>query len=382
MSGGKGGGAGGDAAAAEAEANLAATEEIRRQFDITQANISPFLQAGLRALPATEQQSTLGGLDAFFNQLFGGAPLETAATRGATTTAAGQQINPAFTDFEARRQELQSLIDTEPFTGGLNFSRPNIGGLQVDSDRARLGITSPDASSIELAQQELDALGAAPSQFLPGGAPALATQVGGGDGRGGLQQALGALINERGRAVQGQLAAGGLTRSGTALQEAARIPTDLGFQIEQLLSGRTSNLSGSGQNAAATLGQFGAEASGGIAGLTRQTGQAQSSGILADQQARAQGQQNFINTAATIGSIFFSDPALKENVEEIGETGDLKIYQWDWIEETKETMIADCGTIGFMADEVKEKYPQHIYEFGGFMMIDYPELLNELQEAA
>jgi hypothetical protein len=190
------------------------------------------------------------------------------------------------------------------------------------------------------------------------------------------------LISERQRALQGQLAAGGLTRSGTALEEAAAIPTDLGSQIEQMLSGRTSALAGSGQNAAAQLGAFGADASSSLAGIQQQSGQAISSGILADQQARAQASQNFLNTAGTIGSIFFSDPALKENVEEIGETGGLKIVQWDWIEKTKGTMIEGCGTIGFMADEVKEVYPQHVYEFGGFMMIDYPALLDELEEAA
>ena len=50
------------------------------------------------------------------------------------------------------------------------------------------------------------------------------------------------LLAERTRAVQGALSAGGLTRSGTAVEELSAIPTDLGFQIEQLLTGRSRGL--------------------------------------------------------------------------------------------------------------------------------------------
>jgi hypothetical protein len=373
---GKGGG-GGDAAAAEIAANEAAQAEIRRQFDITQGNLDPFLQAGTQALPAQQAQATLGGLDDFFNQLFG--------TTSGTTTAAPQfeqVLNPAFTSFNDEQARLQELIAGGTTTAPDGAGGP-FGGFESIGDMGmarRLGISAPTTSTLnaqaQQAQNQLSALGGSPEQFLQ---QQVQPQFSGG---GGLQQALGGLISERQRALQGQLAAGGLTRSGTALEEAAAIPTDLGFQIEQMLSGRTSALAGSGQNAAAQLGAFGADASSSLAGIQQQSGQAISSGILADQQARAQASQNFLNTAGTIGSIFFSDPALKENVEEIGETGGLKIVQWDWIEKTKGTMIEGCGTIGFMADEVKEVYPQHVYEFGGFMMIDYPALLDELEEAA
>ncbi len=45
-------------------------------------------------------------------------------------------------------------------------------------------------------------------------------------------ESFGALRDERTRAIQGQLGAGGLTRSGTAIESAANIPTELGFAIE------------------------------------------------------------------------------------------------------------------------------------------------------
>jgi len=251
---------GGGGAEAEIEGNQAAIAEQRRQFDITQASLAPFIEAGTRQLPGLEGLATPGGLDAILGQIFGGEAFQN-------------------------------------------------------------------------------------------------------------------LRGERTRAVEGQLAAGGLTRSGTALQEIANVPTDIGFQIEQLLTGRKQALAGQAQTGATNLGQFGAQASGNISDLISASGRAESA-------AQAAGQQNILNTAATAAAIFFSDPNLKENIEEIGDINGLKLYQWDWIEKTKGTMIEVCSTIGFMADEVKEKHPEFVYDFCGFMVIDYPQLLDDLQEAA
>ncbi len=84
------------------------------------------------------------------------------------------------------------------------------------------------------------------------------------------------------------------------------------------------------------------------------------------------------HTEAMITTIILSDDTLKENIEEIGVVCDLKLVQWDWISETEGTVIKDFTTIGFMADEVKDKYPQHVYDMEGFLIIDYPGLMNEL----
>ena len=191
----------------------------------------------------------------------------------------------------------------------------------------------------------------------------------------------GSLVEERGRAVEGQLAAGGLTRSGTALTEAARVPTDIGLALESLLTGRKQALAGAGQSAAFGVANLGAQTSSSISQILNVSGIAGAEGIQTNQKASAAGSQNLLNTAATIAAIFFSDPNLKENVEEIGEIGELKIYQWDWIPVTKGTMIEKCSNIGFMATEVFQKFPQHVYDFCGLMTIDIPSLLDELQEA-
>lgn len=302
-------GAGGGAAQFQTQANREAIAEIKRQFEITQGNIAPFLEAGQAAAPGVGRAATIGGFGERLGELFGGGALDP-------------------------------------------------------------------------------------------------------------------LVEERTRAVQGQLAAGGLTRSGAGARAIADIPTQLGLQIENLLAGRGQQLFGQGQGAALGLGQLGGQAAGQQAGLFQGIGQAQSQGSLLDAQLRAQRNQQLIQGVGEAGSflggllptggagagggglaelfsqgqnlsiaespfgtgaggqvssLFFSDPNLKENVEEIGEIGDLKVYEWDWIPETKGTLVELCGTIGFMADEVKKLYPKFVSTFGGFDVIDYEKLLNHLE---
>lgn len=189
----------------------------------------------------------------------------------------------------------------------------------------------------------------------------------------------GSLVDERTRAVEGRNAATGNFRSGAGLLDASRVPTEIGFALEQLLTGRSSNLAGSGQNAALGLGSFGADTSANIANLFRDTGEAQGAGILTDAQSNAAFQQNLLNTAATSAAIFFSDPNLKENVEVIGRIGNLPIVQWDWIEKAQNTIVGACHTIGFLSTDVNKIYPEFVSKFCGFEIIDYNGLLNKLE---
>lgn len=139
-------------------------------------------------------------------------------------------------------------------------------------------------------------------------------------------EAFQSLIGERERGVRGQLAAGGLTRSGTAVREAAAIPTDLAFELENLLFGRAQgaeaarigglqDLTQLGLSAAAQTGgqtgaltsaiteamRSGAQARGaGITGAAR----AGATGILGGAQAQAQHAQNLMNLGGTLGSAY------------------------------------------------------------------------------
>jgi len=263
-------------------------------------------------------------------------------------------------------------------------------------------------------QATLEQLGSTREQF----APFLETGVGAlpelqrgfqpqrGTTAGGLEDILGeimggdafaALRGERERGVRGQLAAGGLTRSGRAIEEAAAIPTDLAFDIENMLFGRgergeisriqgLQNLVQTGLSAAGTTaGQGGsltqqiAQQMGGIGATQAQgvTGSAQAlaSGKFGAQQAQAQGTQNILSLLPLI----FSDPRLKKNIKKIGTIGPLDLVEWEWIDELGDSFVKKFPTMGYLSTQVKEVYPEHVGEFGGYDVLDYSAINEELQ---
>ncbi len=202
--------------------------------------------------------------------------------------------------------------------------------------------------------------------------------------------AFSALREDRERAAQGQLAAGGLTRGDPGGSEIAGIGGDLALALEDQLFGRQAGLANQGLNATSNLAGLRMGQNQNRANLINQRGQivanglrgeaeAQSSGILGDAQADAAGRQNNVNTALTAAGIFFSDPRLKQNMEPIGRIADLTLYEWDWIPEVVGTIVTTEMMTGFNADEVKALYPHHVEEWGGFNVINYPTLLEELQ---
>ena len=210
----------------------------------------------------------------------------------------------------------------------------------------------------------------------------------------------GTLVGERQRAAQGQLAAGGLTRSGTALQEASRIPTELGLNLESMLFGRGTqeevariqglqSLVNTGLSAAGTTGGQGANLTSQIVsqlsnigatqgqGITGAAG-ASAAGILGAAQASAQGKQNLLNLGGAALS-FFSDPRLKANVKKVGKAGPLDLVTWEWIPELKDSFVKNFPKIGYLSTQVRKYYPQYVDTFGGFDIIDYRNLRKELE---
>lgn len=190
------------------------------------------------------------------------------------------------------------------------------------------------------------------------------------------------LVGERRNEVQGSLAAGGLTRSGEAIESAAEIPTDIALFLEQLLSGRQERLGGTGFGAAED-----------IAGLETNVGAAGASGILGflqDKRLReiADRQASSAKSAAktdAFGNIIsaglgaalkFSDPRLKENIRKVGEIGPLDLVEWDWIPETKGTIVEDMPTIGFLSTQVRLHHPEALGTFGGFDTVNYSDVLR------
>ncbi len=163
--------------------------------------------------------------------------------------------------------------------------------------------------------------------------------------------------------VRNQAAIGGLGGGNvrTALQEQAAgfASQDFGNQFNRL-----AGLSGAGQTAASNLGQFGQTSAGNISNLIGQGAAAGASGILGAQQANT----GLVNTALSAAA-FFSDSKLKDNIVKIGKIGCLNVYEWTW----KTTGLDD---VGFIAEDVKEHFPDLVQEHNGFLTVNYDHAIK------
>ena len=141
----------------------------------------------------------------------------------------------------------------------------------------------------------------------------------------------------------------------------------IGFAQQQLNQqlAQLAGISGTGSNTATTLGGIGANTSANIGQSLQASGQARSSGILADQQADAQHTQNLFQLAG-----LFSDERLKTNIVKIGNhSSGLGWYTWDWNEEGLK-LAGDQETEGFIAQEVQRLYPAAVND-DQYLLVDY-----------
>lgn len=189
----------------------------------------------------------------------------------------------------------------------------------------------------------------------------------------------GPLVDERQRAASAQLSSAGLTRSGYAAQEAARIPTEIALGIEEMLYNRNRDLVGVGLNAAAGVGDASQQYGSSVANLLGAQGDARAQGLLGGAQARSQGFQNLLGLGTTAAA-FLSDRRLKTDITPEASIGPLTLYRWRWVDEVAE-LDMPLMTVGFMADEVAEHYPQHVHDMGPYRTVDYAALIPELEAA-
>ena len=104
---------------------------------------------------------------------------------------------------------------------------------------------------------------------------------------------------------------------------------------------------------------------------------AQMGDFNAKQAAQANANQGF-GQMAQIGLMALSDRRLKTHINRIGETEcGLGIYSWNYVPELHDK-YSSSEFIGFMADEVKEKYPQAVTNIDGYDHIDYNYLAKEV----
>ena len=160
---------------------------------------------------------------------------------------------------------------------------------------------------------------------------------------------------------------GGNVRSALVQQGVGFAQQDFQNQLNRL-----AELSGTGQTAATSVGQFGARVSGGIANLLGMQGQARASGILGAKQAGAQQQQQLFQMAGSALG-FLSDKRLKNNIEKVGEFNEINWYTWTW-----NSLANSLGLFGddsgVIADEVKKIKPHLIGEIDGYLTVNYSGL--------
>lgn len=208
----------------------------------------------------------------------------------------GLQIGPLY-----RRRNIMGFFSSIGKAFGIGNDAGNDAANQIQAANAAATKTRREAFG-----QSEAALGGIAGQLTP-----FIGQAAQGATAGGLDQRLGDifgsqnfqnLVGERTRAVQGQLGAAGLTRSGTALQEVANVPTELGFNLENQLFNRQSGLATQGINQRINIENLRQSLAGNVAGLQQSTGRAQSQGILTDAQSSAAGIGNLLNLAGGIAT--------------------------------------------------------------------------------
>jgi len=95
-------------------------------------------------------------------------------------------------------------------------------------------------------------------------------------------ESFGRLRDKRARDIESVLSAGGLVRSGEAVDRFANLSPELGFSIEDLLTRRSQGLADRGLRGATDLGQLRAGTTGSIADLFSRTGQGFQQGRTSD----------------------------------------------------------------------------------------------------
>lgn len=91
-----------------------------------------------------------------------------------------------------------------------------------------------------------------------------------------------------------------------------------------------------------------------------------------------------LTLAALANAGIFSDPRLKTNVTRIGRhKNGLNVYSWDWNDVAKANGYDTGPTVGFMADEARAVYPEHVTAHeSGYLMLNYTALNQISAEAA
>ena len=247
-----------------------------------------------------------------------------------------------------------------------NIAQSLLGAQQTDLGRDATLANQLTAASEADARARLAAIGAAPG--LLGADQALISQAAqlGGLARGVDQAALDATAaqaNQQNILDQNQI---------NALLSAAGMGGGLFGQTSTQTGGGPSSLS-TGLGGAITGATLGNAIGPALAG----SGLGSALGVTA---ANAGG----LGAALGAGLSLFSDKRLKKDIKQIGtHANGLAMYSWQWNDEAQSRGFDIYPTEGFMAQEAREVYPQHVHVHpSGYLMLDYASLSNETMGAA
>lgn len=271
----------GDAAEAQMQAAQLATEEQRRQFDITRADQEPWRAAGTNAINQLQYLLGIGGR--------GGTP-----TRGAGYDAARQNYLQAQQAYNALQNQSQGGYygrTLKPGTRAYDENAGNAPGYFGDA-------ATQNTASLDAARKRMeDARRAMQAASRGGSRP---NNIGGGYGSLMRDFSLADFqadpgyefrLGEGSKAIERSAAARGMQLSGANLKGLTRYNQDFAsnefgnaYNRDAANKARKYNflsgVSGSGQTAATTIGQFGANMANNVAENYLQAGNAQAAGII------------------------------------------------------------------------------------------------------
>lgn len=286
-----------NAADLSAAASTRAINETRRQYDINQGNLRPWLTTGASALG---KLANLYGLDSYTL----GQPAGTG-----TSLSPGQQ---AAKDSQVLAQIRRGALDWESVLPGngrgivqMIDSGASLADIQAAMNRLRATTTNPQNTAFldPLISQAMSGQATPVGEFVPAGTGATGTPGAAGDMSGFFASPdYNFRLNESLRALEARAATGafGGLDSGALRKATLARAGDLASSEFNTYVNRLNNLAGIGQTAANTIGGYGENASNNIAGRLQGMGDTQAASIYNQGRSWA----NTINDIGGMGTGF------------------------------------------------------------------------------
>lgn len=193
---------------------------------------------------------------------------------------------------------------------------------------------------------------------------------------------LAGLRSQAGQQVAGQLnqQTSGLSNNQLALgQMLAGLDTNTASQLANLLTSGGTAGSQNQMNLATLLANLATGQGSNLSQIQIGQGNAQAGGTVGSAAGAREGAGAAIPVIGNVlGSLFSSDERLKDNITPLAD-GPVGLFAWTWkhIKEIPE-QLRGSWSIGVIAQEVQQKFPECVVERDGFLAVDYSKLSQEV----